>query len=444
MPWRNKVIWSEGLFLRPHHFQQQDRYLEHLLDSRCASLQIHGWGITELDIDKNLLSLGKFSITSCKGILPDGTPFSIPNDAPPPPPLPVPEDLRGENIYLGLSLKRRGLVETDSANTKESLARFTPREIDINDNVAGHASTATLQVGHLRLQVLFENEERNNFACIGLARILESRPDQGVILDDTYMPTCLDCSASPKLKGFISELEGLLEHRGEALGGRVSEAGRGGVAEIADFLMLLLVNRTLPLISHLGNLPGLHPEEFYRNAVQLAGELATFTSAEKRPPAFPVYQHDDQEKTFTPLMKALRHSLSMVLEQKAIAIPLEERKYGVRVASFSDKNMLRESQFILAIKADVRQEVLQSTFPSQVKIGPVEHIRQMVNSGLPGIGLRLLPVAPRQIPFHAGFTYFELDQTSRYWAALEQSSAFALHASGDFPGLELEFWAIKG
>ena len=91
MPWRNKVIWSEGLFLRPHHFQQHDRYLEHLLDTRCASLQAHGWGITELEIDKNLLSLGKFSIIVCKGILPDGTPFSIPDDTPPPAPLPIPE-----------------------------------------------------------------------------------------------------------------------------------------------------------------------------------------------------------------------------------------------------------------------------------------------------------------------------------------------------------------
>jgi type VI secretion system protein ImpJ len=68
----------------------------------------------------------------------------------------------------------------------------------------------------------------------------------------------------------------------------------------------------------------------------------------------------------------------------------------------------------------------------------------MVNSGLPGIDLRLLPVAPRQIPYHADFTYFELDRTSRYWDGLEQSGAFAMHISGDFPDLEVEFWAIKG
>lgn len=444
MPWRNKVIWTQGLFLRPHHLQQHDRYFEHLLDSRCASLISHGWGLTSLEIDKNQLSLGKFAITSGEGILPDGTPFSFPEDSPPPSPITLPEELYNETIYLSLSLKRRGLIETDSSNAKESLARFTPEEIDVDDNVAGHESTAALQIGQLRLRLMLGSEDRNNFSCLEVARIQEVSTDKGVILDKSFLPTCLDCGASSKLKGLITELQGLLKHRSEALGGRVADAGRGGVAEIADFLMLQLVNRFLPLVTHLSNLPGLHPEAFYRTALQVAGELATFTAEDKRAPDFPPYVHNDHENTFAPLMKELRRSLSMVLEQNAISIPLEERKYGVRVASISDKNLLHESQFVLAIKADITQEMLQSTFPSQVKIGPVEHIRQMVNSGLPGIGLRLLPVAPRQIPYHAGFTYFELDRSSRYWEGLEQSSAFAIHISGDFPGLALEFWSIKG
>ena len=34
MSWYSKVVWSEGLFLRPHHLQQNDRYLEHLVAAR--------------------------------------------------------------------------------------------------------------------------------------------------------------------------------------------------------------------------------------------------------------------------------------------------------------------------------------------------------------------------------------------------------------------------
>ena len=60
------------------------------------------------------------------------------------------------------------------------------------------------------------------------------------------------------------------------------------------------------------------------------------------------------------------------------------------------------------------------------------------------MGLRALPVAPRQIPFHAGFCYFELEtRGNEMWRQLETSSGLAMHVAGDFPGLELEFWAIR-
>ena len=36
MTQNNKVVWSEGLFLRPQHLQQQERYLERYVDLRVA------------------------------------------------------------------------------------------------------------------------------------------------------------------------------------------------------------------------------------------------------------------------------------------------------------------------------------------------------------------------------------------------------------------------
>jgi len=443
MSWRNKIIWSEGIFLHPHHFQQHDRYFENLIDVRSRSLQALGWGITALEIDTELLALGKFSIRACRGIMPDGTTFDIPTDTPPPPPLSIPEELHQQAVFLSLPLSRQGMAETNISDNNELLTRYRPFELEVNDNVTGRDKMVPLQVGQLQMRLVLADEARDHLSCLGLARILESRPDKGVILDDAYIPPCLDCAANPKLKGFITELLGLLKHRSEALVDRVSGTG-AGVAEIADFMMLQLVNRATPLLEHLDNLPGLHPEIFYRTAVQLAGELATFTADGKRPLSFPAYQQDDHENSFAAVMDELQRSLTLVLEQNAIAIPLEECNYGIFLATISDTDLFKQAQFVLAVKANLRQEALQTQFPSQVKIGPSDYIRQMVNSGLPGIGLRLLPVAPRHIPYHAGYTYFELDRSSEYWQGLEKAGAIAVHVSGTFPGLEMELWAIKG
>ncbi len=444
MSWDNKVVWSEGLFLRPQHLQQSDRYLEKLVRSRTAGLRGYGWGLTHLRLNRELLSLGKVAIEEARGVLEDGTPFSIPEDADQPVPLEPPENARDAIIYLALPAYQPGAPEVDRRDGVESAARLTVAEQQIVDSNTDNRGEASVEVGRLRLRLLIEGSERAGFVCLGIGRMVEMRADKQIILDETYIPPILDCAASKNLANFITEVQGLLHHRGEALGGRVSESGTRGAAEIADFLLLQAVNRYEPIFAHLANAATVHPEALYGLSVQLAGELATFTTSGKRPPSFPVYKHDELAPTYAPVMRSIRQSLSAVLEQTAVPIPLQERKYGIHVAPIMDRTLLTTAGFVLAVKADIPPERLRQTYPSQVKIGPVERIRELVNVALPGITLQPLPVAPRQIPYHAGVTYFELDRTSALWKSLDNSGGLALHVAGDFPGLEMALWAIRG
>ena len=96
-------------------------------------------------------------------------------------------------------------------------------------------------------------------------------------------------------------------------------------------------------------------------------------------------------------MADLRRSLSMVLEQTAIPIELQDRKYGVRVAIVPDHELLRSAAFVLAVNAQMPGDALRVRFPTQVKMGPVERLRDLVNLQLPGIVLRALPVAPAAV-----------------------------------------------
>ena len=188
----------------------------------------------------------------------------------------------------------------------------------------------------------------------------------------------------------------------------------------------------------------LHPESLYRVLVSLAGELATFTESRRRPPVFPPYRHDDLYATFRPVMAALRQALSAVLEQTAVPIPLQERRFGIRVGPIMDRSLVTDATWVLAVKAQMPAETLRHNLPNQIKIGPVEQIRDLINVALPGIAINALPVAPRQLPFYAGTSYFELERSSVYWAALARSGGIAIAVAGDFPGLEIECWAIRG
>jgi len=442
--WTNKVIWSEGLFLQPQHFQQQDRHLEAWVEGRTGPLAAYHWGFVTLAVDEPQLALGRLALASARGILPDGTPFDFPATGAGPKPLEVPADAKDVLVLLALPIRRAGGQEADlDGESAAGLERYAVDEFGVGDSTASE-HTALIQVGRLRLRLLLATEATDAYACIGVARITERRSDNQVVLDKSYIPPCLAVREDPTLASYARELHGLLHQRGEAMAAALGQPGRGGVAEIADFLFLQTVNRFEPLFAHFVQAPLLHPERLYAACLALAGDLAIFARESRRPVAFPNYRHDDLEGTFRPLLAELRRNLSITIERAATPIELQERRHNVRVAIVPDRDLFRSAGFVLAVNANVPPEVLRSRFPPQVKIGPAEKIRDLVNLQLAGIRLNAMAVAPRQIPYHAGFTYFELERGGELWAQLEKSSALAMHVAGDFPGLVLELWAIRG
>ena len=444
MSWESKVLWTEGLFLQPQHFQQADRYAEALVAGLAARMSPYAWGVSALEIDDAVLKVGQFALRACAGLTQDGMVFRVPSVDDHPPSLEIPETVKDCVIYLTLPQRRHGAAEVDLSGAEQSASRLRPAEQEVTDVLSQQRGTARLPVGKLRLQFALEMDDLSDRLAIPIARVIEVRPDREIILDRSFAPSCLDLRAALSLSGFLDELEGLLSHRMTALAGRLAEGGAAkGAADIQDFMLLQAVNRALPVIRHLRAIENLHPEAFFRFCAALAGELATFMADDRQPPELPPYRHDDLHATFAPVIRSLRQYLSAVLEQTATSIRLEERKYGISVGVIADRKLIGQAGFVLAVAADLPSEDIRRHFAGQTKIGPVEEIRQLVNSALPGVALRPLPVAPRQVPYRAETVYFELDTTNPAWARTSTSGGIAVHVSGQFPGLTMELWAIR-
>lgn len=444
MSWKNRVVWSEGMFLRPQHFQQMDRYTLGLVEARVGAARRDAWGFDRVALDQAALKMGKLAIEEARGVFPDGTPFAIPDQDAAPEPLDVPDNMKDSTVYLGLPVMKPGRDEYDLPGGEERLTRFRSSVVETRDSMSGSDVSAEIEVGQANTRLLSDADDRSEYACIPLACIVERRADATVVLDTKFIPSTVNCLEEPVLHGMVEEILGLLTHRAEALAARVSDSGRGGVAEIADFLLLLIVNRSIPLMHHMCHRNGLHPESLYQALVTLAGELAVFANDDKMAHGYPEYRHASLRETFDPVLIDLRNALSMVIEQNAISIPLVEKKHGVRVGKIPDRGLIGSAHFVLAARASVSADQLRSEFPKQAKIGSVEVIRDLVNKQVRGIGTSPLPVVPREIPYHAGFNYFELDRRSEYWEGLKKSGGIAIHVSGDYPELELELWAIRG
>ncbi|MBK9361500.1 MAG: type VI secretion system baseplate subunit TssK [Rubrivivax sp.] len=444
MTWQNKVLWTEGMFLQPQHFQQQDRAATRQLHARFAATAGFGTGFSSLQIDRAALETGQFAIAAASGVLPDGTPFDIPGIDAAPPALKVPADVRDEIVMLAVTLSRPGVAESDVEGASASMPpRYLCADVEVADAEAVSLRQAPIQVGRLNLRLVLARDANEGYTMLGVARLRELAAGGALAVDDGYIAPMLHAPSHPVLDGYVRELLGLLHQRGEMLASLLAQPGRAGVGEIVDFLFLQSINRHEPLFAHIRQLAVLHPERLYAMCLQLAGELATYRDA-RRPPAYPDYMHDDLASCFRPVMADLRLSLSAVIERRAIPIELQLRKFGVRVAIISDVELQRNASFVLAASAQMPTETLRARLPALAKVGPAEQIRAIVMDQVYGIALRPMPVAPPGIPYHAGFAYFELEtRGSELWKQLETSGGLAIHIAGDFPGLELELWAVR-
>jgi len=118
----NRVIWSEGMFLRPQHFQQHDRYVESLVNGYGQGFQSYHWGIRKLKIDMRLLGMGQFALAECSGVFQDGVPFDLPEFDALPTPIEIPEEMQECIVYLSLPARLEGSIEVDSEQKPNNLA----------------------------------------------------------------------------------------------------------------------------------------------------------------------------------------------------------------------------------------------------------------------------------------------------------------------------------
>ncbi|NRD73743.1 type VI secretion system baseplate subunit TssK [Shewanella sp. VB17] len=440
---KNRVIWSEGLFIKPQHFQQQQRYFEYITDARLDSVHGHLYGVAQLEINPEYLGFGRIAIQAAKGVMQDGTVFNIPQEDVQPNALEVADgSLANQIVYLALSLRSDSITEVTEASVSGN-SRYVTHRHEARDIHTKQGDFSTIEVSPVHMKLMFEKEDRSAYTSVAIAKILEKRPDGSVVLDPHFIPCHYNVVGIPILHRFIGEMAGMMRERAKNIAQRIGSPSQGGVADVSDFMLLQALNRMQPALQHMSQLKSLHPEQLYLTLVSICGELFSFTDDSRLAPLFTAYDHDMPVTSFTLLMNMLRQSLSIVLEPKAVSLQLQKRKYGLMVAPVQDPDLIKEADFILAVRAKLPLEELKKLFLQQTKISSVEKIRELISLQLPGVGLTPLPVAPRQLPYHAGYTYFQLDRSSKSWEMLNNSTGFAFHVAGDFPELELQFWAIR-
>jgi len=436
----SKVTWKEGLFLKAQHLQQSDRYMEKTVAARTQHLTPFPWGIAEISFDQAQLRQGKIELEKVSGIFPDGTPFDAPHISPLPSEIDAPEEAIGKTIWL--TLPNMAQNDRDTGMPDDLSTRFiVQEERGVADVTAASRTEETLEVSVPRFELALRDKAKAGYQCIALGQIADISDGKVITLDQNVPPTGLILSAHRAYEGYLKDVIASVEARLEVLERYAADPTSGGGFQDKDYLMLMVLNRTLPVLRHLRQLPTVHPERLYEALISLAGELATFEDQDRQVRDYGRYLHDAPKETFKPIVDDIRRLLSRDVG-RALRLPLEQRRENSFAALVDDPNLFASATFVVEVAAALPLTQIQKEFPQLCKVGPSTRMKEIIVNNMPGIELVHTPNPPPQIRIVNGHVYFLIDKMSPLWREFSVAPAIGLHFAGVWPGLTLELWAI--
>jgi type VI secretion system protein ImpJ len=362
------------MFLTPQHFQTQDNFVDDALQFRFTASNFANWGVTQADFDEESLGNGVFVLRSCRGILPDGTLFNIPDCDAPPARRPITEDFKPNqvslDVYLALPERQpsgKNFEQSIEAQAGRATTRYVAEKFEITDE-NGYDEPQSVQLAAKNFRLLFGNQSLEGFVSIRIGRVV--RNDKGLYaFDNSFIPPCVDIASSDHLMNLLRRQIEILVSKAESLNSRRRERGQDladfNTSESASFWLLHTVNSYLPELQHVWNVRHGHPEALWTAMLRLAGALCTF-SLDQKSWDFPHYHHNDLSDCFTALDGRIRTLLEKVLPSKYVSIPLRQTKPSVWVGAITDDQYFKNSSFFLALTAQIGDDEVTSRVPLRV------------------------------------------------------------------------------
>jgi len=440
------------MFLTPQHFQTQEEYFEDTLQFRFAASNFANWGVITLSIDEESLANGLFRLRYCRGILPDGLLFHMPETDPLPQSRPIeeffPPTQATLDVYLCIPETRRGaknftlLASKDHSGEITASTRFVADTEMVPDANAG-ADEKPVQMARKTLRLLLEGENRDGFTSLRIAQI--SRNQAGTyILAPRFIPPCLDIASSEYLMMLLRRQIEVLAAKAGALAQPRRQKGRDladfTTSEVSSYWLLHTINSYMPELRHIWAVRKGHPEPLFVAMLRLAGALSTFAMDQTR--EFPQYDHDNLGPCFSELDGRIRDLLETVFPSKCVPVPLVLTDKLVWSGTIPDDQYLRNSQFFISVSAKIGIDELIGKFPRLARVSSPAEIQRLVRNSLPGLTLRHAPVPPSAIPLKLENQYFSLSQSGALWEGVAQSRNLSVFVPSEVPDPRMELLIV--
>jgi type VI secretion system protein ImpJ len=446
MKFLSRVVWSEGMYLSPHHFQTQSRYFEDSLAFLAASLWREPWGLIHLELDSKAMRNGTAALLYASGIFPDGLPFEIPNSDVPPPPRNLLEVFPSTEaelpLFLTIPTRRDGGFDCD-LGVSQGGSRFLRIQRVLRDETNG-IDEREVDLGRKNIRLMTGPELAADLVSIPIARVLRDGRGQ-LVCDEDFIPPCLTLSASEPLMLLVRRLLDAVTEKSTAIARSSRRHGRfeagTGALDVANYWFLHALHSAIPPLQHLITTRHAHPEAVFVELSRLAGALCTF-AVDSDPRQLPVYDHRDPGPCFRALDAHIRRHLEIVVPSNTVTLEFKPVEPYMHAAAVTDERCLRRARWILGLRSTLGEPVLLRLAPKLVKICSSKFVPELVKRALPGMQLTHLPVPPSAIRAEADMQYFSIEITGPCWEHILQSRSVGIYVPGEISNPEFELTVI--
>jgi type VI secretion system protein ImpJ len=445
----SKVLWGEGLLLRPQHFQRQDQYHEHRLHKSVGAVHPYAWGVERLEVDRDALGSNVLRILALSLRFQDGELVDAPGLDELPPTVDLdqlqsqPQQQQSVTYYAALPGLKPFSGNFAQPGQDNNAVRFVQANQETPD-LYTQASPAQLAYLKKTVRLVSEFEPRDAYTCFPLLRLRRAATG-GFELDPVFVPPSLSVGASPILYLQLRRLLDALQAKVAAMYGHHREPSRNVIefrsGDMSSFWLLHTASTSCAALMHYMHHPDLHPERLYEQLLATAGALMTF-SKNWTLADLPPYQHGDPGPSFLKVHQIVRELLDTVISSKYFAIVLNEVRPSYHHGMLDSGKIDDKTTFYIAVSADIPALELVDTVPLRFKVGAPDDVEKCVLSALPGVRLQYAPQLPAAVPVRPDTCYFVLDAKGQMYERMLQAQSISIYVPSGMKELKLELLAV--
>ncbi|MFN6129898.1 MAG: type VI secretion system baseplate subunit TssK [Planctomycetota bacterium] len=429
------VLWSEGMFLRPHHFQAADRFWGELVSTANRFDHPCGYGIARLTVNIESLQNNVLDLVGLSARMKDGTLLesestqvdSIDLNTR------LASDTSAKSVQVFLAIPQDAEGQGNTATSPTAVKRYLSFVRELPDEIKGD-NRQEVPSRRLNYRIMLSTEDCNGFYLLPLLKLLPVSGSAGKYrVDPDYFPPMLEVASWQELKGLVGDLRSFILGRiktiGEVMKHRGISLGSSVEGDAQKLWLMNSMNQAAAELECIALAPGVHPLVAYTCLCSIVGRLSIF-GPEMTFQGVPPYDHDNLAPIFREVCERIRALINNVRDDEVIQRPFVGSGRGMSV-SLQPEWLGPEWEWYFGVKPHNFQieyvpAVLHEKQGLVYKLGSAELVESYFTQKQEGLIHKKVRDVPRALQGRGNWAFFQIKTDTDAWKRVATDFSIAM------------------